>query len=284
MSTKVANTISAFVHDENLETPKKLKVFLEEKMDDADEVTDMIDEFNSSLCLTKIHNSDKMKASDEQNELENEVENEVEKIDFLNIIKEVFEKYISNGARSNEKVKKLHGAIYLKLKKIIEGYKNYYVKMEEIVDSVNSSGKKQCDIVILKNGKVYIIFPVKFIMTNYYQNKNNSWENLTGELQHLKWANDKIYLIPINIIFNKIPYLKNDKKIKKYEEITYEKSFKIMNILKEKDLAYELINYIIEVEQNCKINEEYNQCPTLIKFNDNTPFRSFKSILKGLIM
>jgi len=57
-----------------------------------------------------------------------------------------------------------------------------------------------------------------------------------------------------------------------------------MNILKEKDLAYELINYIIEVQQNCKINEEYNQCPTLIKFNDNRPFRSFKSILKGLII
>ena len=61
MSTKVTNTISAFVHDENLETLKKLKVFLEEKMDDADEVTDMIDEFTSTLSLTKVKGSKKIK-------------------------------------------------------------------------------------------------------------------------------------------------------------------------------------------------------------------------------
>ena len=61
MSTKVVNTISAFVHDENLETLKKLKVFLEEKMDDADEVTDMIDEFTSTLSLTKVKGSKKIK-------------------------------------------------------------------------------------------------------------------------------------------------------------------------------------------------------------------------------
>jgi len=63
MSTKVTNTISAFVHDENLETLKKLKVFLEEKMDDADEVTDMIDEFTSTLSLTKVKGSKKIKVS-----------------------------------------------------------------------------------------------------------------------------------------------------------------------------------------------------------------------------
>ena len=66
MSTKVTNTISAFVHDENLETLKKLKVFLEEKMDDADEVTDMIDEFTSTLSLTKVKGSKKMKLADDK--------------------------------------------------------------------------------------------------------------------------------------------------------------------------------------------------------------------------
>ena len=66
MSTKVVNTISAFVHDENLETLKKLKVFLEEKMDDADEVTDMIDEFTSTLSLTKVKGSKKMKLADDK--------------------------------------------------------------------------------------------------------------------------------------------------------------------------------------------------------------------------
>ncbi len=63
MSTKVVNTISAFVHDENLETLKKLKMFLEEKMDDADEVNDMIDEFTSTLSVTIMKSSKKIKSS-----------------------------------------------------------------------------------------------------------------------------------------------------------------------------------------------------------------------------
>ena len=63
MSTKVANTISAFVHDENLETLKKLKLFLEEKMDDTDEVNDMIDEFTSTHSLTKVKGSKNIKVS-----------------------------------------------------------------------------------------------------------------------------------------------------------------------------------------------------------------------------
>lgn len=64
---------------------------------------------------------------------------------------------------------------------------------------INSSGYKKCDIVILKNNKPYIIFPVKIIKSNYKQNKNNSWENLTGEIMQLLWANPNIKIIPINI-------------------------------------------------------------------------------------
>jgi len=63
ISTKVTNTISAFVHDENLATINKLKAFLEEKMDDADEVTDLIDEFASTLSLTKVKGSKNVKVS-----------------------------------------------------------------------------------------------------------------------------------------------------------------------------------------------------------------------------
>ena len=54
-------------------------------------------------------------------------------------------------------------------------------------------------------------------MTNYKQNKNNSWENLTGELSQLKWANPDLHLIPINIIFNQTPYLKSGGIIGKFD-------------------------------------------------------------------
>jgi hypothetical protein len=58
-STKVSNAISALVHEEKLEVIKQLKVFLEEKMDDVDEINDMIDEFSSTLSLVKVKVSKK---------------------------------------------------------------------------------------------------------------------------------------------------------------------------------------------------------------------------------
>ena len=40
-------------------------------------------------------------------------------------------------------------------------HEKYKVVMENTVKSTNSSGHKRCDIVILKDGEPYIIFPVK---------------------------------------------------------------------------------------------------------------------------
>ena len=120
-------------------------------------------------------------------------------------------------------------------------------------------------------------------MTNYYQNKNNNWENLTGELFHLKKGNDNVDIIPINIIFNTIPYCKKSKLIDKFEQISYEKSYKITENLVKWGLATDIINYIIDVEQLCCVGEKYDRCPTVVGFNKDTPYRSFQSILKPII-
>ena len=142
--------------------------------------------------------------------------------------------------------------------------------------------KKKCDIIVFKNNNPFIIFPVKIIMSNYKQNKNNSWENLTGELIHIKWLNQDVNLIPINIFMNKTPYLDNKKIIKKFENITYN-DIKNYDILKEKNICYDVINYIIDIEHNNYINEYFTNLPNIIGFNKNTKFRSFESILKNLI-
>ena len=200
---------------------------------------------------------------------------------FINMIYKCFDKYIKYGSRSSKKVDILHNFIKNEIEKIISD--QYSVKLEQDIKSLNSSGKKRCDIVIYQNDKECVILPVKFIMSNYNQNKNNSWENLTGELIHLKWANENIKIIPINIIFNKIPYLDNTKKIKKFENITYNDIFKIMETLKNKNITYDNINYILDVEQNCNINEQYNKCPHIIKFNINTQYRTFNKIFSEII-
>ena len=49
MSIKINKAISSFAHDGKLEVLKALKVYLDEKMDDADAVTDLIEKFTLSL-------------------------------------------------------------------------------------------------------------------------------------------------------------------------------------------------------------------------------------------
>jgi hypothetical protein len=201
---------------------------------------------------------------------------------FMDIIKETYNLYIKNGARSNSNVNYFHNYIKDELLKLIYDKPQYSVELEYNVKSSNSSGIKRCDIVILKNNIPYIIFPVKIIKSNYKQNKNNSWENLTGELQHLMWANENINIIPINIFMNKTPYLKSNKKIDKFEIITID-DINIYNLLITKNIVYDIINYIILVEHENQINENFDKIPNILGFDINTPYRKLSDILKHLL-
>ena len=139
--------------------------------------------------------------------------------------------------------------------------------------------------------------PVKYCMTSYNKNCNNYWENMQGELMSLKTQaainNQQLYIIPINIISNSIPNrYGSDNVIKNFEEINYDKSYKIYESMKEipsgtltnvSPLCYDVISYIIDVKHLCKIGEQYNICPTIIGFNKDTPYRSFNEILSPII-
>lgn len=206
--------------------------------------------------------------------------------EFIQLISEVVQIYIDSGARSSKKVDKLHGYI----KSVIEHYllnhpgmQDYTVVLEHNVPSINSSGKKCCDIVILKNGTPFAVFPVKFIMTNYNQNKNNSWENLTGEMMHLKWANPELIIIPVNIIFNLTPYLESNKVIKKMENIVYGNSFKIYESLVEKGITFDNLNFILDVTHKVSIGEKYVIGPSIDGFNADTSFKSLWGLLDRII-
>tara|TARA_B100000674_G_C37772412_1_gene883158 strand:- start:79 stop:717 length:639 start_codon:yes stop_codon:yes gene_type:complete len=204
-----------------------------------------------------------------------------EEEDFIDNIRQTHQIYISSGARSSKKVDFLHAF----LKKSINDASpdEYHVKLEKDLPSINASGKKKCDIVLYKGEEPFAVFPVKFIMSNYNQNKNNNWENLTGEVQHLKWANSDLHIIPINIIESIIPYLESNKKIKKFEKIVYDKTYKIYDMLKKNGICTDICNYIIDVNQKCVIHEEYKTCPDFVKFSEDTPFRSFKQILSPIL-
>lgn len=202
---------------------------------------------------------------------------------FMDKIKETYDLYIKNGTRSNSNVNYFHNYIKDELLKLILEKSEYYsIELEYNVKSTNSSGSKKCDIVILKNNIPYIVFPVKIIKSNYKQNKNNFWENLTGELQHLMWANENLKIIPINIFMNKTPYLKSNKKINKFESITFD-DINIYNLLITKNIAYDVINYILSVEHENEINDNFDKIPNILGFDVNTPYRKLSDILINLL-
>ena len=140
--------------------------------------------------------------------------------------------------------------------------------------------KKKCDIVILKNKIPYTIFPVKVIMTNYKQNKNNSWENLTGELTHIKWCNPNLHIIPINILMNKTPYLKDDKKIRKFENVDIN-DIQTYDELKSHNICYDVINYIVEVEHSRKEGEYFDEIKEIKGLS--IKYRPLSSILHSIL-
>ena len=98
-----------------------------------------------------------------------------------------------------------------------------------------------------------------------------------------KAANENIDIIPINIIFNKIPYKTKNGIIKKIENIDFDKTYKITENLVKKKICSDIINLIIDVEHICKIGEKYDKCPKIIGFNNKTPLKHFKIILHKYI-
>ena len=201
---------------------------------------------------------------------------------FLHIVSNTTDIYLEKGARSSLKVDFLHNQLKSILENDICHDRNWSVALEQNIPSINASGRKKCDIVVYdEHKKPAVIFPVKFIMSNYAQNKNNSWENLTGECCHLKWHPDNanLQIVPINIIFSTVPYLLANKTIQKFETIDYEKTFRIYDTLKHNNICHDVINYIVDVEPQNVVGDCYNQAPIITGFNEKTPFRTFRSIL-----
>jgi len=225
---------------------------------------------------------------------------------LLKVLSTCYKLYIENGSRSPKKADFFHKYIKSELEIIFTRENGYIVRNEMNVKSINSSKQKRCDIVILKNDKPFIIFPVKLVMSSFSKNKNNFWENMTGELCHLKWANDDVHLIPINVVMSSTPCLTGlaglkDKKlvvkknksdefrvknknsyISNFEPVTYKK-IENYNILKEKGICYDIVNYIIETEYDNEIGQYINKVPTFKGYDKHTKFRTFDDILKGLI-
>jgi hypothetical protein len=210
----------------------------------------------------------------------NSREDEDEEKKFIKILNETYSIYFKSGPRSPDKVNHFHLAI----KSILETYftkvNHYDIELEYEVKSSNTAQKKKCDIVILHNKTPYIIIPVKIVMTNYKKNKNNYWEQLTGESAHIMWQNPNIKIIPITIIANKCPSLFANKQIKSFEYVE-ESDVDIYKELINKNICYDVINYIVDIKHSKKEGELFDDILPIEKLI--TKYRQFKTIFKDLL-
>jgi hypothetical protein len=210
---------------------------------------------------------------------------QTEQAELFQIIYQAYLLYFEHGARSNEKVNYFHREIKRMLERVFTS-KEFEVILEYPVPCLNSSGKKRCDIVVLKNKIPYIVFPVKLNMTNVKQNQINSSQNLTGEIQHMRWHNEtlpeleRLHFIPINIWMDKPPYLIKNSTIKHFESIT-ESDIEDYNHLITHGLCYDVINYIVEVDHIKKVKERFDAIHPIKRMK--TKYRTFHSILAKLL-
>jgi len=140
---------------------------------------------------------------------------------FLKLVKKSFVRFLETSARSNEKLKILHGGIATDLKN--ELGKEYSIKslgLEEGKEGklIGRYMEKVVDILISKNENDIAAIGVKFVMNNYSQNSNNYFENMLGETANLR-ANKKKYF-QIIVIPEEMPYYNNDGKITRWERVT----------------------------------------------------------------
>lgn len=193
---------------------------------------------------------------------------------FQNGIKETIDTYMAHGPRSSKKTDRLNQTIIDIITRVLDDKgcrEKYEIRCECNVKSLNQSGKKSCDIVVFKDSVPYIVLPLKFIMSSYQKNANNYWENLTGEVTHLMWANEDIGLkiVPINIIADKIPMLDNNGVIKRWENITHDNSFAVYQSLVTRHLAYQVFNAVLHVDYTCNIGEKYDCVPIIKSISEN---------------
>jgi len=140
---------------------------------------------------------------------------------FLQLVASSFIRFLQTSARSNEKLKILHGKIAEDI--INELGDDFNIKSLGIGEG--KEGKldgrymdKVVDILISKEENDIAGIGVKFVMNNYSQNSNNYFENMLGETANIR-ANRKKYF-QIFILPEEMPYYENSGKIKKWEKIT----------------------------------------------------------------
>jgi len=169
--------------------------------------------------------------------------NYIEK-EFLDALNKYYKIYKQKGTQSSGKLKPVHSFIAGYVNDILndsgdETYKIYSLGFDSGKEySVNGRYyPKKEDIVILdENEQPILAISFKFVMSNYFQNSNNYFENLIGEIANIKSNN--IYFGHILVLRSETPYYDENGKLKRFEELDQEHLEKYLNLMYDDEYPY----------------------------------------------
>ncbi len=130
---------------------------------------------------------------------------------LLVAVQDSYEEYVNHGPRSNAKIKVLHGWIISELAGIlgdeylIQGLSQQGGKEQKVRGKYY---EKSVDVAISREGVILGVVSVKFVMSNYNQNRHNYFEQQLGETANLRSNN--IVFGHIMLRVQPTPYLGKD--------------------------------------------------------------------------
>ena len=183
---------------------------------------------------------------------------------FLEAINKGYKNYSIHGARSNQKIRPIHGRIGEVLEKMLPKEEGYEIEALGLTDSegqtpMSNGHMKNTDIRICQNNIIKGFIEVKCAMSSYGKNKQNYQENMIGECAMVKdCLNEDGNEIPVwymSIIPQHVPNVDNNGKIVSIETFNEEDALsyqKLANSRIGKQVMDVSSTYVIDTG-----NEEY---------------------------
>jgi len=163
--------------------------------------------------------------------------------EFISAINKYYRVYMQRGTRSPNKLKPVHSFIARHIDEVLndeeERYKIYSLGFDEGKE-YSIKGRyypKKEDVVVLdENDQPILAVSFRFVVSNYFQNANNYFENLIGEIANIKFNN--ICFGHILVLRSKTPYYNENGKLERTEELDQEHLEKYLNLMYDDEYPY----------------------------------------------
>ena len=122
-------------------------------------------------------------------------------------MQESYEKVLEHGVRSNQKTRVLHGWVQDELKRELGDEYVFTGQTPENSREAKVSGMyydKDVDVLVERDGQELGVVSIKFVISNYWQNSVNYFEQQVGETANLRRKN--IVYGNMFLVTNPIPY------------------------------------------------------------------------------